>query len=273
MPVFETLYSEDLNIPLNSSDSNTLYTTARRKQAINDAVEEFADLTECLIRQSSITVSCNTVEYLLLSSGVLGGSTDYSRLAAQGVEYRVRSSGASSAQRWVTWLAGDDFPQRPIPWRNRNESGWRQSTNASTPSGYYLRPDGGNLYIGFDRPPTVGSSQAAELLVPYVARPAAMTSTGDLPFTVGGQTRTDLTIYHKAFPHYAAHKLLPLVGDAEGSQGELQKFLGYVTRFLQAQRPKGGTFVQMATNYLRQARGGRRGSWDRDSNVPPSQWS
>ena len=272
MPIFETLYSEDLNIPLNSSDSNVLFTTARRKSAINNGAEEFADLTECLTRQSTITVSCNTTEYLLLSSGILGGSTDYTRLSSQGIEYRVRSSGASTSQRWVTWISGEDFPQRPIDWRNRNTPGWRMSTSPSTPSGYYLRADGGNLYLGFDVPPKVGSSQAAELLIPYVARPAQMTSSGDLPFTVGANTRLDLTLYHKALPHYAAYKLLPLTGDVEGAQSQLQQFMGYVTRYLQSKVPKGGTMVSLATNYLRNARQGRRRGVG-DSVVPPSQWS
>jgi hypothetical protein len=267
---FEALYGEALNLELNSNDSNTLFTTARRKQAINDAQQEFCDLTECLIRQSSITVSCNTAEYALLSSGTLGGSTDYARLAAQGVEYRVLSSGSSAS--YVTYLTGDQFPQRSIVWRNKETPGWRQSTSPSTPTGYYLRPDGGTVYLGLDRPPVVGSSQHAELIVPYVAIPAAMTSTGDLPFTVAGSARYDLTPYHRALPHYAAYKLLPLLGDEQGSQTQLQKFQGYVARFLQALRPKGGTSVVLGTNYLAMARRPRGSRLDRLSRVPPSQW-
>lgn len=268
MSNFEYLYGPALNLELNSSDSNNLYTSTRRQQAINDAAREFADLTECFVRQSSITVSCNTAEYMLLSSGVLTGSTDYTRLSKQGQEYRVRSSG--STWTWVTWISGDDFPQKPIEWRNRNDAGWRQSTTPQTPSGYYLRPEGGNLYIGLNVPPKVGSSQLAELLVPYVARPAPMTSSGDIPYTVNSTTRHDLTVYHQALPHYAAYKLLPLIGDDQGSNTQLQKFMGYVTRFLQNLRPKGGTQVQLGHNYLRAA---RRGSWMTRSNVPPSQWS
>ncbi len=273
MPTFDYLYGPALDREINSSDSNTLFTTARRQQAINDAQEEFADLTECLVRQSSMTVSCNTTEYMLLSGSILGGSTDYSRLASQGLEYRVRSSGASTSQSWVTWIAGDDFLQRPIDWRNRQTAGWRQSTTPTTPNGYYLRPDGGNLYFGFDTPPLVGSSQHAEVIVPYVARPAAMTNASDLPFTVNSTARVDLTLYHRALPHYAAYKLLPLTGDEQGAQSQLQKFLGYVQRFLQSARPKGGTYVQFGHNYLRAARR-TRGSWDRGGSlVPNSQWS
>ena len=271
MPNFEYLYGPALNREINSNDSAVLWTSTLRQQAINDAQEEFADLTECLIRQSSITVSCNTAEYMLLSSGVLGGWTDFVRLAKQGPEYRVKSSGSS--WRWVTWISGDDFPQRPIEWRNRQEPGWRQSTTPTTPTGYYLRANGGNLFFGLDYPPRVGSSQLAEVLVPYVARPVPMTSSGDVPFTVNSTTRLDLTIYHKALPHYAAFKLLPLVGDEAGSQSQLQKFMGYVTRFVQQARPKGGTLVQLGHNYLQAARHSRSGTWDRKSLIPNSQWS
>lgn len=267
MASFESLYSEGLNLTLNNSDSNTLFTTARRKAAINEAQAQFCDLTECLTRQSSITVSCNTAEYNLLSSAVLGGSTDFSRLSTQSPEYRVRSSGASTAARWITWITGDDFPNQSITWRNRQTPGWRQSTTVGTPTGYYLRPDGGSLFFGLDIAPNVGSSQAAEILVPYVARPAAMTSTGDVPFTVGGSVRTDLTFYHDALPYYAAYTLLRLQGDEQGAQTRLQQFMGYVTRFLGQQAPKGGARVSLARNYLKASR------YQRRSAVPPSQWA
>lgn len=272
MPTFEYLYATALNIELNSADSNTLYTSTRRQQAINDAQEEFADLTECLTRQSSVTVSCNTAEYMLLSSGALGGSTDFTRLAVQGVEYRVRSSG--STWTWKTWIGGDNFPQRPIEWRNRADAGWRTSTSPQDPTGYYLRPDGGNMYIGLDHPPRVGSSQLAELIVPYVARPAPMTNSTNEPFTVNSSVRNDLRLYHRALPHYAASVLLPLVGDHDGAARQLQTFMGYVTRFLSMARPKGGQAVLLGRNYLRDARRGR-GGWRSgyDPVIPPSQWS
>ena len=263
MPNFEYLYGPALNLWLNSSDSNTLFTTARRKQAINDAHAQFCDLTDCLQRQSTVTLSCNTVEYNLNASTVLG-STDFARLSKQGVEYKL----TSSAGTVTTWLTGDDFPQRPIEWRNREESGWRQSTTPTQPSGYYLRNDGGQVFLGLDARPDVGSSETAVLIVPFIARPAEMTSSGDLPFTVGSNVRTDLSIFHDALPHYAAYQLLPLTGDDQGAQAHLQRFLDYVTRYLQQTRPKGGSYAQMGLNYLRRARRMPSGA-----TVPPSQFS
>ena len=264
MPNFEYLYGPALNLWLNNSDSNALYTTDRRKQAINDAQAQFCDLTECLQRQSTVTVSCNTVEYNLLSSAVLG-STDFVRLAKQGLEYKR----LSSAGTVMEWLTGDAFPQRPIEWRNRQEYGWRSSTTPTTPTGYYLRQSGGELVLGLDQRPLVSSAQSAEVVVPYVARPAAMTSSGDLPFTVAGTARTDLTLFHEALPHYAAYTLLPLSGDDQGAQTHLQRFLDYVARYLGQKAPRGGSYVQFGMNYLQRAR--RRGGVG--GSVPPSQFA
>lgn len=251
MPTFEDLYKARLTRELNNSDTSNLFTSTRRQQAINDAVEEFADLTECYTRQSSITVSCNTTEYSLLSSASASGlgSTDFVRLAKQGVEYRVRSSG--STWTWVTWLTGDDFPRRDIVFRNKYDSGWRTSTTPMTPTGYYLRDSGGTLQIGLDRNPKVGSSQLAELTVSYVARPVAMTSSGDVPFTLSSQTRTDLIPYHRALPHFAAYKLLPLVGDVQGAAAQLSQFMAFVAKWVQAQRPKGGTVTTLHNYFSR----------------------
>lgn len=264
MPTMGQLSKDRLSIELNNNSTN-LYTSTRRQQAINDAQEEFADLTECLIREATVACSCNVTEYMLLSSGVLNGADDYSRLAKQGVEFQRTDSNGH-----VTQAAGDDFPERPIQLQNRAEPGWRASTTPVTvPQGYYLRPDGGNLYIGLWEPPKVGSSDTVLLRVPYVARPAAMASTTAIPFTVNSTVRTDLTVYHRALPHYAAHKLLGLTGDAQGSVAQLQLFQTYVQRYIAAQRPRGGQFVTYATDYLQRARGSDGDDWRR---VPGWTW-
>jgi hypothetical protein len=106
--------------------------------------------------------------------------------------------------------------------------------------------------------------------VPYVARPDAMTASTQVPFTVGGNTRTDLVEYHQALPHYAAYKLLPLIGDMDGAKEQLAKFMGYVTRFLGNLRPKGGTHVTVARSYFREA---KRSRGDDDREWVRNQWS
>ena len=250
MPTMGNLSKSRLSVELNNG-STALYTSTLRQQYINDGAEEFADLTECLTQVATVTLSCGVTEYRLLSSGVLAGSTDYSRLSSQGVEYLFTDSNGR-----VTQLAGDDFLRREVHSQNRFEPGWRASTTPQqAPSGYYLRSSGGDLLIGLTEPPKVGSSETAVLSVPYVARPAPMASTNDLPFTVGGNVRHDLTIYHRALPHYAAHKLLPLVGDQPGATAQLQLFQSYVQRYREANRPKGGQTITYATDYLGRARG------------------
>jgi hypothetical protein len=262
MPTLGQLSKERLSRELNDV-STVLYTSTRRQEAINDALEEFCDQTECLIRQRSVSLSCSVTEYALLSSAV--GSTDFMRLAPQGVEYLFTDSNGL-----VTQLAGDDFPQRPIPFQNRVEPGWRQSTTpVQTPSGYYTRTNGGDVLIGLWEPPKIGSSQTAVLQVPYVARPAPMTSTNDEPFTVNSTVRTDLRVFHRALPHYAAHKLLGLIGDQQGSIAQLQLFQSYVDRYRSQQRPRGGQYVTYATNYLQRAQRGAGDDWRR---VPGWTW-
>lgn len=234
----EQLSKDELSIRLNNSDTSVLFTGARRRQAINDAIEEFADLTECFTKISTVACSCNVTEYTV-------SSTDYVRLAKQGVEYVHTSSGGR-----ITQLSGEDFPRRDLPWRNRYDTAWRESTTPTlTPSGYYLREEGPSVVIGLNEPPRIGSSETAKILAPYVARPVTLTSSGDVPFS----SRVDLSLYHRALPHYAAYKLLPLVGDQQESQAELQKFLGYVARYQQNARPKGGQHVTVGRSYLRES--------------------
>ena len=245
---FERLYKDELSIELNNSDTSVLFTSTRRQVAIRDAEEEFVDLTECLTRQSSVTCSCNTAEYALLTS--TGGSTDFMRIAKQGVEYHLTDSNGRTRT-----IAGDQFPRRDIEWLNRYSPNWRESTTpVQMPQGYYIRGDGGDLLIGLTEPPKIGSSETGKLLIPYVTRPATMTSSGVEPFTVAGVSRTDLRTYHKALPHFAAYKLLNLVGDTNEADKRLQTFLGYVARHAQAQRPKGGTHITAGRSYFRESR-------------------
>jgi hypothetical protein len=238
----------DRELNSNSSLAGTPFSSVNRAQGIDDGYKEFASLTECWQHRASIPVSCNTAEY------VVSTLSEFSRISAQAMpEYHLTDSNGRT-----TILAGDDFPNRTELWLSRYDAGWRQSTTCGTPRSWYLRNEGGRRYVGLDLRPDVGSSETATLMVPYVARPAAMTASTQVPFTdTNGRTLSDLEEYHQAFPHYAAYKILPLMGDIEGSEKQLQKFLGYVTRFLQNLRPKGGSHVTLGRNYLGSARRGR----------------
>jgi len=244
MATFSELTGELLNFELHSADTSQLFTSTRRNLAVNAGYQEFAVLTECFIRRSSITCSCNTTEYVL---STLAG---FSRLHASGPEYRLTSSGSSGL---TTILAGDGLPRRDEVWRNRFDAGWRQSTTPRQPTGYYLRMDGGRLFFGFDVPPDIGSSETAVLRVPYVAIPDAMTASTDVPFTLSTYARNDLAEYHQGIVHYATHQLEKLRGDDEASDRQYAKFLQYIDRFRSNTRDKAGRFVTYAKSYLRNA--------------------
>jgi hypothetical protein len=250
MTDFSTLYGRLLDQELGTDDSTVLFTTARRKAAVNDGQAEFADLTECLVRVSTLTIVSTASEYDLNSTTNIPGG-DYTRLAsAQPVEFWYTDNSS-----FTQYLAGDDLIRRDLQWLNRYEPAWRDSTSVSTgpqtPRLYYLRAAGPQMLLGFYPAPSSGSSAAMKALVPYVARPADLTSDTQEPFEVNSSRRQDLRPYHLALVHYAAHQLEKLRRDREASDGQLRKFLGYVTRYLQQMRPKGGQSLTLGRQYFR----------------------
>lgn len=250
MAQFSALYDEALHVELGTNDTQVLFTGARRKHAVNEGLRQFADLTECLVRQSTISATNGIQEFNLnvLSSG------DFLRVAAQGPVFEISDS--NGVQQTI---AGDQFPQRDIPYLDAAESGWR-STVAGAPTGWYLRRDGAGLYFGLDRPLylSTGSTQTAKLILPYVPNPSSMTADTHTPYQFGAAARTDLQPYHAALVHYAAHDLEKLRKDQEASDRQLQKFLGYVQRYFSATRPKGTRSVRTAVSYFANARRGGR---------------
>src|SRR6266571_64634 len=249
MTAFSSLYTARLDEEIGTDDNSILFTATRRKAAVNQGMTQFAELTECFERTSTITITGGIAEYDLNSTTTIP-SGDFVRLAKQQVEFRY-----VDASSFLTVLAGDDLVRRDIDWLNRYEAGWRVSTVASSvmqwPQVYYERMDGGSRFLGFWPTPSTGSSASASAVVPYIARPAPMTSDTNEPFQVGGTPRLDLRDYHQALVHFAAHQLEKLRRDDAASDRQLQKFLGYVTRWLQNHRIKGGRSLTMARNYFK----------------------
>lgn len=249
MTLFSSLYTGRLDEELGTDDASVLFTAARRKAAVNKGVAEFAELTECFTRESTVTLTGGTREYDLNSSVVIPGE-DFVRLSKQQVEFRY-----VDASSHVTILTGDDLPRRDIAWLNRYQSGWQTSTVASsvmqTPTAYYERMAAGSRYLGFTPTPSTGSSASMTAIVPYVARPPVMTSDTNEPYQIGGNVRRDLRDYHQAAVHFAAHQLEKLRRDDAASDRQLQKFLGYVTRYFQNTRTKGGLSLTFARNYFK----------------------
>jgi hypothetical protein len=251
MPNLSTLSGRLLTQELGSEDSTVLFTDARREAAIFDAIREFADLTECVIRLSSVTITGGVAEYDLHNSSIVA-SQDFVRFANdQAVE--VHYTDASSH---TTYLSGEALPERTVRWLDRHDPGWRDSTAISsgmqTPTCFYRRVDGGRLYLGFYPVPSTGSSASMKALVPYVAYPSVSTASTHVPFTdTNGNTRWDLRPYHQGLVHYAAHQLEKLRKDDQASDRQLQRFMGYVQRYLQSLRIKGGSAVTFARRYFR----------------------
>ena len=248
MPVFSSLYGSYLTHELGTDDSTTLFTDARRKKAVKDGIAQFADLTECLTRTVSITVTSTAYEYDLnaISNG------DYARIAAgQSVVFQYTDASSN-----LTVLVGkDDFPQRTVAWLDTYEPGWREQTASTTqqmPEAWYLRADGPALWLGMTPPPSSGSSASMLVKVPYVPYlPSSAISTTSEPWTMNSSARTDLRPYFMAPVHYAAHQLEKLRRDDDQSNAQLQKFLGYVQRWNLAARMKGGSVLSFARSYFR----------------------
>jgi len=252
---FSTLWNRLLTQELGTDDSTSLFTDARRQAGINDGIREFADLTECHVRVSSLVWAGGTPEVDLNSTAI--ADQDFVRLAAKQSPQVLYTDATSQ----VTVVAGLDLPQVDVAWLNRYEPGWQISTVASSqqqlPQRFYERMDGGQHLFGLWPVPSTGSSASIKVLIPYVAKPPVLQSTDSTvePYTVGSATRRDLRIYHQAVVHYAAYQLEKLRRDDAASDRQLQKFLAYVTRYLQSMRQKGGTALTFARTYFRRSVG------------------
>lgn len=248
MTQFSSLYTAYLDEELGTDDSTVLFTTARRKSAINKGLIEFAHLTECLTRRATVTITGGTREYDLNSTLVIPGG-DFQSFTKEDVEFTYTDA-ASNA----TILSGDTLPRRDVHWLNRYEPGWRLSTVASSaaqlPAFYYVRADGPALFLGFTPMPSTGSSASASASVPYIAQPTPLVNSTSEPFTVNSSVRTDLRPYHQALVHHAAHQLEKLRKDDQASQLQMQKFMGYVARYLNNLRVKGGRSIMLARSYF-----------------------
>ena len=240
MTAFSSLYTGRLDRELGTDDASVLFTTARRKAAVNEGIQEFAKLTDCFTKTSTLTLTGGTQEYDLASL-----ITDFARLSKEQV--RVVYTDASSN---VTVKAGDDLIRRDVEWLNRYVPEWTTDDTDSSvmqlPEYYYQRADGAGNYLGFVPKICTGSSASAVAVVPYIAQPAVLTSDTQEPFS----NRIDLRPYHQGLVHYAASQLEKLRRDDQASDRQLQKFLGYVQQFLQDIRKRGGTSLTFAKNYF-----------------------
>lgn len=244
---FLQLYGELLHRELGSEDTTALFTTARRKQAVNDAQLEFAKQTECFTKSVLVTMVDDTREYDLEAIA----ADDFIAPARDGFEY-VYTDAAGN----LTYLTGDDFPRTDIYRLGLEEPGWHQIEATTLPSSYYLREEGGKVYLGLVPAPDVTAPATATVAVRYLAIPPDMVSDSDEPFslTAGSDPKRSLRPWHQALVHYAAALLEPLRKNFPAEQRQRALFASIVADYLQRHRPRNGTRITMAHNYRRAAR-------------------
>lgn len=246
MSTFATLYGDKLSEALGSSDTANLFTTARRKAAINTAARWWNAETECLTRTAEIDVTDETAEYDLLA-GITDG--DFLKISKRGPVLKADPGGGGT----IVYYSGDDFARVDVAWLDANEPGWR-AASASIPSMWYEREDEGRRYIGLYAPPDVPAGATWTLLVPYVVLVADMSSDAAVPFTIDSHARTDLSPWHDALALYAASELEKLRKGVERSIFLRQQAEQRVLDWMDKQRVPGGKRLKVARSYRREAR-------------------
>lgn len=235
---FAQLYGEELTRELAAPDTSPMFTTVRRKAAINAAQLEFVKRTDCLTRQATLALVDGTQEYDLDALV----AADFGWLSKQGPSIAITSGST------VRYLEGDDLEETSVERLNVDEPGWR-AVSAGTPRQYYLRRDGGAIYLGFHPKPDVVGAETWAVLVPYVAVPADMSADADEPFTVSSNARKDLRFWHRALVHYAAFDLEKFRKDVGRGSAQLQLFEIELQKYTATMKPKQGSRVRIATNY------------------------
>lgn len=252
---FATLYGSELTREL-GSESTTLFTTARRKAAINAAQLEFLERTDCFQRTYALSLTDGVGEY-----DVEASITDFAWLAKQGVSIWIVSGTT------VRYIEGEDLRVTTDQRLNTDRPGWRGTPNG-TPSAVYLRPEGGTQLLGFHPKPSIASGDVWVALVHAVVQPAVMTADADVPFTYGANAVTSLAPYHRALVHFAAADLEKFRKDSQRAAEQLQLFEQYVERYQAKQRPKGGQTVRFTRDYRATAR--RRPTWGSEAGCGSS---
>lgn len=246
---FVTLYGTELDRELGTADRTQRFTTARRKAAINAAQLEWVKRTECLSKETTLAMMDATGEYDIEAT-----VTDFGAITAQGISIKIVDSGAN-----IRYIEGDDLIETTVERLNVEEPGWRAAT-PSQPIYWYLRRNGGALYLGVHPAPEITVGDTWTVILPYWIIPADLSADADEPFTVSANILKSLRPYHRYLANFAASQLEQLRKDAEREATQLQKFELGVQDYLTAQAPKRGTRVRMARDYRgdANAHGGRR---------------
>lgn len=242
---FLTLYGDQLDQELGSSDAN-LFTTAKRKAAINRAQLWWIVETECVQRTKAITVVDGTSEYDLVTEI---DDEAFLSISRQGPEIIVTNTDSGD----ITQYAGNrDFQRVTIPWLNQYLPNWRAIQPSQVPMRWYERIEAGHRYFGINPTPDIISPFTWTLNVPYVVRVPDMTADADVPFTVAGTTDTSLVPWHDTLAIRAAWELEKLRKDVERSELKRQMADARLADYLSAQKVPYSRVVQPMRSYRRE---------------------
>ena len=240
---FLELYGEALNIELASSDTTQLFTTARRKAAINEAMTAFVKETGCTKRTRTLTMVDEDGEYVLDTE-----FTDFLRLAG---EPSIRVLNASSQARWIQ--GKDSFPRRDIEMLDWERPGWRD-LDPATPDCWYVETTDGNTVLGVVPAPLFASGETWTIRVPTIVTPTAMSADGDIPFTINSDQSLNLAPFHQGLAHYAAGRLESLRKNYDGYDRQMRVYAGYVVKWFAQRQQDGPGVIQIARDYYGEQR-------------------
>lgn len=236
---FAELTGLELDRELGSADRSQLFTTTRRKAAVNAAQLEWVKRTECLRKETTIALVDATQEYDIEAT-----ISDFGWIAKQGVSIKIVSGTTTR------YIEGDDLRVIAVERLTVEEPGWR-AVVAGTPTKLYQVRNGGAVNLGLHPKPSITAGDTWALLLPYVMVPTDMSADGDEPFTVAANPIKSLRMWHRALVHFAAFDLEKFRKDTGREQAQLQLFDAEVERFLANEKPKGGQAVRMARDYRR----------------------
>jgi hypothetical protein len=238
---FLDLYGAFLDQELGTADRTTLFTTAKRKAAINAAQLWFTTQTVCLQTEELIPLVDGVAEYSLETIIATG---KYFALAPEGPELFLTHADMTTLQ-----LAGQhDFPRRTEAWLNTSEPGWRSSQPA-TPTCWYETLDGAAILLGLHPPPRVPVGETWQFRVPYVMKPDTMVVDTDVPFTISTIVKTAMEPWHRALGYYAAHDLEKLRKDLPRSAAALVQAQAEVDNYLSSQHVPQSAVIQVMRTY------------------------
>lgn len=234
---FLGIYGSGIDKQLSSADRLNLFTTEKRKEETNNAVEWFVMQTECVQRYATIALADNASSVNLRTAIT---DEDFLFVAKKGARIAITRTSDGS----VSYIEGREFKRTAVEILARDVPGWRAETKG-TPRAWYVDKDGGEQYFGIFPPLEVRSGYTAALILPYVVRPAQMVDDTDIPFTVeGGNPDLTLTPWYDAIEMKAASELELLRKDSVRSERMEQRAMGRVMDYLDKQRVPGGKRVQ-----------------------------